>query len=831
MINIDYYKIDPQTKRFIDNSPEAVEYRADRKAKIQAHKFVDGRPLESKQRVWEKLGKNADNELAFYDSSLRKRGDGKYEKHYTMHKPTWEDRAKEFGQGVAGGIGTMADLASNYVASPIISLISKPLRVQADIDKKILPEGTRNVFDEAATSLENLSDQYWNQNAHKSFKEADFLKTKNKDTTASILRGTGEFLPDLIPANMIGKGAKILSTAVHGSKPIASTLTKKKSKGIVNKTKDFIAEPKLPKLSRALETPITASNAASFAGAGAAHGALTTTQDIPWYIDLPAMMLGGAAGAGAVNIGKSKKRSLTASQRRLINKINKGDITLDTEFIEAAKKANIPLNAFNIYKNNKEPYKISRWNQNADAKEILPDMKRAIYDNTVETLDNALVKHDKNDPRSELEYVSNLLKERLRNSYQDVSAKGAAKYAQAERNLDASEKIIPRNFIKEAGKLNKDTETIAHGGSSLGVVNELTSKILRGIPKNGEVDLGTLVAQKRAINDLQKTKTLGTFDLEKTERNRLKLLGQAIDNDIHENIFNSKKSKNKEWYRNFKGASEYHANSVVPFREDPLFEKLNTDKQDKETLLKILNDPTSHDSLENLINITGIEQSNRLNDGVLKSKPYQDLKLDTKWIKRLLAEDRLFGAKDRDNYSLPKLLTGIKSINVNSPLYQSKQGLFGEIAQGRGAAKHLRENIRPIINKYEKMAIDDKRYRGGLTTPLVDTSAPILDIKKHLTYVPNVVGAAAGSALGDISGLTGHATGALVGALAGGAVKNIKSAKTMRTLTDKKFVDELIRIGKLPKERRSFMIEQIRKNPVLRTEILKELNYELRENE
>ena len=217
---------------------------------------------------------------------------------YSVHKPTWTDRGKEFTQGLAKGVGNLADLASNYVAAPTTFLASKGAGLV----------GAK----EASKKLKKVSDEYWNQNAAKEWSEADLLKTKNRDYTSTMLRGAGEFLPDILPANRIGKGAKIVSDLGQKYLPKAKPLVSRR------KLHKLIKTPKLPLIAKLLDTPLTAHTAAGFAGAGAGHAYMTHDRfgdknPEPQGIlgvgsEIAGTMLGGALGGGLYNSAKKALR-------------------------------------------------------------------------------------------------------------------------------------------------------------------------------------------------------------------------------------------------------------------------------------------------------------------------------------------------------------------------------------------------------------------------------------------------------------------------------------------------------------------------------------------
>lgn len=815
---LDYYKSD-NNGGYLNNSPEANEFREKRKAFVKAKR---------EKEALANRPKTLDN--------------GKQERHYTKHEPTLGDRGLEFTQGLAGGVGSLADLASNYVASPIISQLAKPLRAHSDISKNLSGNDEENITGQAATALEGLSDKYWNQNLAKDLREADILKTKNRDSTASALRGAGEFVPDLIPANFIGKGAKIASTAVHGANALQPAV-RNTAKGIKNKVANWLGEPKLPKLANALETPLTKTNAAGFAGAGAAHGAVSDdNNEAPWYTDVPAMIGGTVAGAGlaggAGSLGKSVLNKLKGTpeplswnQKRIINKINSGDNTLDEDFLNAAKDSNIDLNAFNIYKENDVPFKLAKANQTRDLHDILPNMKNAIYDDANKVLDDGLVKYDANDSRSEIGHAMDNLKSQLENAYRRVGANSNEMYNNAAEKLVPGDKVLLNNTLDKAGQLINDTSALAHGNSSAGEVRRFAAELMRAVPKDGKVPVDTLNRQKKIINNLQKSKTLGEFNLDKDERDRLRELKHAIDADLLAHTQQSKDAPNRDWFRESKEADRYFSQNVVPFRENKLFKNFVDNTYNTDTLNKTLRSKGTHDELENLLNIKGIVESKKDPSGKLTAESYDQSKADIDWIKRLLADNELFGSKDRHNFSLNTLRSGLKKATSNNQLYRTQDNMFNPNVKSKNISRGLRKAITPLITKYDNVLLTDKKHRSGLNSYIGTPEHSRYDISKDLPYLPNMVGAAAGSTLGNLVGTPGYAIGAVGGAAAGGAIKKLKSVNTIKNLSDKKLVNELIRLGRLPKEEKSFVLEQIKKYPALRMQMLDRFELESDDNQ
>lgn len=748
-------------------------------------------------------------------------------------EPTWTDRAKEFGQGLAGGIGNMADLASNYVATPVTYLGSKAASGLGKITKYTDRKGAED-YNKLANDLQLLSNKYWNQNANKSFKEADILKTKNKDTTSAMLKGAGEFAPDLLPANLLGKGVRAASTIVHGSTPLVKTAVK----GIKNKAIQLFKEPKLPKLANMLEVPLTGSNLAGFAGAGAGHGFAQNEfqdydkNDIPLYLDLPAIIVGAGVGGGLYGAGKNignriyntakGNKNLPISYNRLAKKINSGNNELDEEFIKAAKDSEVGLNPFTIYKNNKEPFIIAKNNPVNEYREVLPKIKHGVYDETNKILDNVFVNYDKNNSK----YNANeSLKESLTNAYKNAQATATIKYAEAKALMDPTDYLVPNQILSKSKELLKDTDALSHGSSSAGKLNKFLNKFLKEMPSDNKVPLHIINNQRRVINSLQNAKTHGQFNLAKEERDRLQELKHAIDEDLYTSSYKLNTIKNHNWHKNFRGANSYFSENVMPFRDSRVFKKFLKGANYE----KIVTNKNANEDLNKLLNIITNQSIVKTKDGL--SVPVSDaINANIAQLKKYEVLDQLFSGKNKDKFSMDNLANTIQNSHNNEIFYQNdknKLGQLKDLKKNKNAADELNHML-PIINKYNELVLKDKKYRSKLSG---DYNNPEYyyskyDVKKHLPHWPTILGgitgAAAGGALGPMNSI-GYGIGAASGALLGGSLKQAYSSKIMRAMSDKQFVDELIRLGRLPKKDKEGMLESLTKRPILKTEIIKSL--------
>ena len=177
-------------------------------------------------------------------------------------------------------------------------------------------------------------------------------------------------------------------------------------------------------------------------------------------------------------------------------------------------------------------------------------------------------------------------------------------------------------------------------------------------------------------------------------------------------------------------------------------------------------------------------------------------KLTLDWVKRLETEKRLLGDKYNGDYKLDKLLKEIDGSQF-SDLYIS------------GLSKNLRENVKPYGKKYLELTKKDKEAKSGLTNSVrnSDYYGNKYDIMKHIHQWPTLVSGAVGAQLGGY-------VGGLGGAAVGGMAKYGYSKKIFNTMTNKQFVDELIRLGRIPKTEKQHLTKELNSNPVLKTELI-----------
>lgn len=697
---------------------------------------------------WNRRGDNVAKKLSFYDKHLI---DNK--PHYFKHRPTWKDRAKEVGQGLAGFSGGMVDLGND-----VADLIGVPKReVTGDYRTK--------------------------------WKNAKPLRTKNIDTTSYVLRAMGEFVPEILPMAGIGVGAKAIGSAIaKGAKHINLPIKTLSKYG--NKVANF------------LKTPINKKNIAGFAGAGAAHGALHTPdfdgkeKDIPWYTELPAVVAGASLGSGVVKGGSkihkfiNKKKpiidlskqpkQLSTVQKLLAKHIDKNSDKLDEKFIDLANKGNIDLNALNIYESpDNKAFLLAYKFPNEKYEKILPKMKDKIFENSKKVLDEEIVPFDSSLNPDEL---SNLVAKEINNVYANRLKQTRTNFENAYAKSHPSDKVGNRHSLSAVANLYEETKGIPGAkNSDLGNLHELAKEMLHTnleVAPTGLIPLRKITASRTAVNDHLKK----TYDNPYTtgrQKMRLNDIKKGIDIDIEEAIKNGG-IKDPIFLNMYKNARQYHKDKIGSYKRNHIFrgvgniEKNELNPNAGDIIKSSLKNKGDYIELEKLLQNAELDKGSHINNA----------KENLKKLTRSKLEQRYF---DKDNIKIEKLLQNIKD-NKHNPLYDSV--LF---ENNKNVPLRMHDEINPTINKYKalKKISDDYPIHIPQDSDLTsaDTFRAMLGAGAGAMYTPSPSSAVLGGALLSIPPYIW------------GKVRSKLSESLYKNTTDKQFVDELINLKRNPKQK------------------------------
>lgn len=552
-------------------------------------------------------------------------------------------------------------------------------------------------------------------------------------------------------------------------------------------------------------------------------------------------------------------KELSKFQKKLANKIDKGDNKLDDNFINLAKENEIPLNAFNIYKDNPKPYEISRKNPSEGYLSLLPGMRRDIDVKIKNSLDENLTKYDDGMLTKDFSENANKIANTLRNRYSDIKKNADALYEAAKSKSSYEDTVKPLTTLGTIANLYKDTTTPMKRGSGIGKLNKIAEDLLMAFEGySEEMPLRELLNQKRAIGQIIDSAPADMGGLKSREIALLKNVNDAIDKDI---LYRSK-IKNSDFLPSFEFANQYWKKEVVPLKKNKILKNVTEDLNVENTIIKSLDNKNKHKDLIAILDKNALHNKFSNLPSVRAHKNFIN-SIDRDLTKSKLTEkelDKLYSSIKSDKkikladleYEKNYIDDGIETLNKIKRLESEKRLITGESSNGKGVNKlieqihkspytnlypdkvkdTLQNVILPYANKHSDLLSQNKKYKANLLN-LSDKSdyySNKYDITKHIHHWPMITGSGIGAAVGSATGLpAGNYMGALIGAGIGGGYKYLKSKKIFNAMTDEKFVNELIRLGALPRESKKQVLYDLNERPYLKSEMIR-LMFEKRDS-
>lgn len=756
--------------RIKDSKPIEVKNVKDEQLQYSPEEFlVDDygtRDLAPFKKYWNKRGDNVAKNLSFYNKHII---DNK--PYYYEHKPTWKDRAKEIGQGLAGFAGGMADMGESMGLAPNVA--------------KWL--GKESKHQDYRTLAKN----------HPS------LRTKNIDTTSYMLRGAGEFLPEILPMAGLGKLARGTSNVLGKAAKHYKVNTGKFGR-IGNGAVKF------------LQTPLTGTNAAGFAGAGAAHGWLHTPNNDgkekhpEWYEELPTVVAGGLLGGGVVNVGKKSlrklggvipdsnlknvlKKTVGISKGKSPDKINDFIIDyikknhsfndIDSEYIDLARKQGIPVNLLSSFKNPSESkvFKLAGDWKHPDYKNQLPDMKKHIMENTTKILDKGLIPYKKG---ANVHNISEDISKKLNRIYEYRKDNSKKNFELAHSKIAENDYVIPHNTLEKLKEFYKYSAKVPLGeNTGIDQLNRITKSAIKRLGQDENylnnltnanevnIPLRTMVNMRQAINEQLKKTSMHPGALGKV-RYKIAELKPLIDEDIELAIAKGT-IKDPDFSQIYHTAKDYHKNYLGPFKDSNLFKNIanerGVEKLDvNDVIFKSLNKKGTTTDLEKLIN-----EAYKDTPGDISKK---NLVESTNRLKRIKLQEDLLKHGDAKSEDILKYII----YNEHDPIYDS---VLKSNKMSKQIPERLNTEIKPVIEKYKSLK---EAYKKHDISNYKETSW-------DKGIVPDsIVGGLAGAILGNTtsSALTGSALAAIPRVVRTLSYKPIAN-KLYKTFNDPKNLDKI----------------------------------------
>lgn len=498
----------------------------------------------------------------------------------------WTDYGQAFTQGVAMGVGKIADTA-----------VAGATALSGAVLKHTKPPAMSGIEDDgmneaAGNQLLDTAQDYW-QNDKIAKAGSDLLDTGlGHEKGIRAVKAAGEFATPMGEVKALGLGVKVLTKA-----------------GGVTKL------PWVAKINKFLETPITGKNAGTFAGMNAGAEALRSDDPNTGELEnitreLGGALLGGLSIPAATSGLKSVKEigQLLLSREKLYESlVKRGNTTLDNEAIEGVKNIGGELNAKTIYKENdvasyiehvlpNKAYQIAA--KNADSK-IISSIEEALTKNLGEMPKGT-------DTESTIRSLTGQSESILQKVKQENKLRNDALYNNAYSHLKPDEYPVANNSVIAAKDVFSNTYAPSTTGTTetgQGVASSAVANIIKKW-EGQKVHPQEMVNQMRALKEHQRKAGGGYSEL-------LTSVIEGIEKDIMA-------SDNAEFLKHYKIASKDYAMQIVPFLQIDAARSLISGEAPN-FVYEMMNTPTNRKEVQEALSLAG-ENGGKLFDAIKRVK-------------------------------------------------------------------------------------------------------------------------------------------------------------------------------------------------------------------
>ena len=685
-----------------------------------------------------------------------------------IQQPTWTDRAKEYGQGLASGVGGIADAANKIVGAPIahtagyIADAASYNAKNAGLDT--ISQGIGNI----ASSAHKLGHQYQNSNLAEQYPKADFLQTDNTpDKTSKVLKSAGDMTTDILPMTAAGKGLNALNQTYNSAK-------------IVTKKGATVAAPWLEKLNTFLGGT-KLKHAPSFAGAGAGEELAKSDNPETSELENAARETVGLI-FGAVTMDSAMSRTgkkvfdllqrTTPKQRKFIDKYG-GEVNKD--IVASAEKLGLPLTPDLISNNPATAFLVQNKLRSQFADEAFKETLNSISPSVVKSLeDNVLSNIGKKVASTDSKSAASTISDEAQNVIKDNISKWKSQsnelYNYA-KELATQEIVVPSESIQKAKSLIDD---LSYGSKKGSTPKSTTRDKLIEFVQEAEQGMSPrdLLGWKQDLYDIGAEST--------NYKSLLNSIGYAIDEEIT-SYAASGKVINKDFTDAWKKATDFNRENVQNIIKTDAVRQIIQKKLPKEAVDYMTNKRTVA-KVEKIINNPDLM-------GRLKRTAFE----------KRLANNIIDQKGDINTINLNKLLTKEKDFVVS---------LIGEKNY-----QTLNNDFMPYLNQLSK--VRNENVNNSKTSyitrdlHLEESTSNVLS----KTLWESIIGASIGGALGAkagepimaaVSGATLKASGPITKAIT--AKKEISTIKQLSKLANNKaLMQKIIKEGKQNKDKKSFL--------------------------
>ena len=649
---------------------------------------------------------NAGKETRIFDPNTRRDGTVPTEnlamalkKGYRLAESDFTDYGQAITQGVATGIGKLADTA--VAAGNAIN--AGVGRVGGYLADKVGADEVANNLNQFADESSDIAKDYW-KNDKIAESASDLFDTGlSHEKGIRVAKASGEMVASLPAFSAVGKGVQFMTKAGR------------------------VAEiPLVSNINKFLQTPLTGKNAVNFAAMGAGGEALKDDDPNAHPLvnlgrQLTGALLGGLTVQGAIHGATNTFKTignLVSREKWYEFLVKRGNTTLDKEAIEATQATGGKLDAKTIYKNNDTVLYLEK----AFANEAYGTAAKNADESTIayiaKTLDQELGAMPKgNETESTVRTLTTDTENMLSKLRQERNAQNDALYEAAFSKIKPTDQNpTPTHTLQAAKEVFKKTYAPSTTGTTdtgQGVVSSAMRKLIDAWEGQENVSYQEIINQTRALKEQRRLAGGGYKEM-------FNSVEAAIEKDIG--------LVNPEFLKDYKIASKDYAENITPFFQLDAARSLMSGEKPN-FIWEHMNTSGNRAAVKEALEIGG-EQGKQLYNTIRRAKAQS-------FILENIQQDGVFKP---DKFI--ELFTKLKPEDDIIDLI------------GKQTYNKIKKNIMPLARKMKDISSQTSRVGGSPTAQFFNKGGSTLSAAG--------VGATAGGTVGGIPGaIVGAGVGAL----------------------------------------------------------------------
>jgi len=459
------------------------------------------------------------------------------------------------------------------------------------------------------------------------------------------------------------------------------------------------------------------------------------------------------------------------------------------------------INAFTIYKDNKRTYDVAKYFPSyVYSKKILPQMDESALKKLKDTISTKIIDIDPHDPESVVSFQTDRLKHTVKNYNNVIKEEHDFLHNWYKESLKQYDKKpiiqVSEDIVNEMDKLAYELKPLASNDTNIGSISKRITNLSNEIKSNAEIDPIHLLNERIAINEIIH-KDINNKDLPNID-NLLSPIIPMIDRILLQNVDNN--NLPKTFLARFEKAKEFDTNIFYNnIKNDVIRAILSGERPNY--VFDVMESPEGYKMIKDAIGISNEAKAkgdiikpfkSNINKNIINNLKESEYKQDQIQILKKLAEkenkdinigtdiNKIFGEKEKKaSEEIFKILESLKiqeilfeGISKNDKLKYSdimknlngvKYNSILSHILGENVSNNLRKNIKPIIEKLERIDYNSNLYDANLRKSVEESISFGFSPAGNFKLSSNILSATGGfmgySAAGGWGAAAGVATG------------------------------------------------------------------------